>query len=158
MTVAIDYNKPQVIQALRYHFVYKKELRIMIILVNVFAILSLVLYLMHKITPVAFLLNALLWMGLMLSIWFILPIVVYRRTETFRNKFSMDFDEDSFTLRYKKGRRIWAYTTLQQFKETPHFFLLYFDNRTFFLVPKNGFKMIDDVGKLRKMLREKIRK
>jgi hypothetical protein len=158
MTVEINYNKPLVIQALRYHFVYKKELRIMIILVNVFAILSLVLFLMHKITPVAFLLNALLWIGLMISIWFILPNVVYRRNETFRNQFTMDFDEESFTLKHNMGRRIWAYTTLQNFKETPHFFLLYFDDRTFFLVPKDGFKKIDDIINLRNRLKEKVKR
>ena len=156
MTVEFDYNKAQVIQALRYHFISKKELRIMIILVNVFAMLSLVLYLLHKITPVAFIINSLLWIALMISRWFILPGVVYRRAQTFQHHFTMYFNEDDFTLEHDKGRRNWPYSALQSFKETPNFFHLYFDARSFLLVPKEGFKTIEDIGKLREMLRGKI--
>lgn len=157
MTVEFDYNKPQVIQALRYHFISKKELRIMIVLVNVFAILSLVLYLMRLITPVAFIINSLLWMVLMISIWFILPGIVYRRAETFKQHFTMYFNENDFTLEHKRGRRSWPYSALQTFKETPNFFHLYFDARSFLLVPKDGFKSIEDIQKLRKILRAKTR-
>ena len=156
MTVEFDYNKAQVIQALRYHFISKKELRIMIILVNVFAMLSLVLYLLHKITPVAFIINSLLWIALMISLWFILPGVVYRRAQTFQHHFTMYFNEDDFTLEHDKDRRNWPYSALQSFKETPNFFHLYFDARSFLLVPKEGFKTIEDIGKLREMLRGKI--
>lgn len=158
MTVEFDYNKPQVIQALRYHFISKKELRIMIILVNVFAILSLVLYLMGLITPVAFIINSLLWMLLMISVWFILPGVVYRRSETFQHHFTMYFNQDDFTLEHQNGRRNWPYSALKTFKETPNFFHLYFDERSFLLVPKDGFKEIEDIGELRDMLRSKTGK
>ena len=128
----------------------------MIILVNVFAMLSLVLYLLHKITPVAFIINSLLWIALMISLWFILPGVVYRRAQTFQHHFTMYFNEDDFTLEHDKGRRNWPYSALQSFKETPNFFHLYFDARSFLLVPKEGFKTIEDIGKLREMLRGKI--
>lgn len=158
MTVEFDYNKPQVIQALRYHFISKKELRIMIILVNAFAVLSLVLYAMQKITPVAFIINSLLWMVLMISIWFILPGVVYKRAKTFRHHFKMYFNEADFTLEHDKGRRNWPYAALKNFKETPNFFHLYFDERSFLLVPKNGFKDIEDIGKLREILKGRIKK
>lgn len=155
MTVDFSYDKPQVIQALRYHFISKRELRIMIILVNAFAILSLVLYTMGKITPVAFIINSLLWIILMISVWFILPGVVYRRAETFRHHFTMYFNQDDFTLEHEKGRRNWPYSALKTFKESPNFFHLYFDERSFLLVPKDGFKTIEDIGSLRELLRKK---
>ena len=50
MTIYFEYEKGQVLQALRYHFISRPEIRIMIILVNVFALASLVLYAMKKIT------------------------------------------------------------------------------------------------------------
>ncbi|MFV0604885.1 MAG: YcxB family protein [Niabella sp.] len=156
MTVEFGYNKAQVIQALRYHFISKKELRLMIILVNVFAIFSLVLYLFGKITPIAFIINSLLWIVLMISIWFILPGVVYRRAQTFQHHFTMYFNEDDFTLEHDKGRRNWPYTALKTFKETPNFFHLYFDERSFLLVPKDGFKTIEDIAALRNLLRQKL--
>lgn len=130
----------------------------MIILVNVFALLSLVLYIMGKITPVAFIINSLLWIVLMISLWFVLPGLVYRRAKTFQQHFRMYFNEDDFTLEHEKGRRSWPYTSLQSFKETPNFFHLYFDERSFLLVPKDGFESLEDIGRLREILRGRLKK
>jgi hypothetical protein len=54
MTIYFGYEKGQVLQALRYHFISKIEIRVMLILVNVFALASLTLYAFKKITPMAF--------------------------------------------------------------------------------------------------------
>ncbi len=91
MTIHFEYDKRQVMQALRYHFISRIEIRTMIILVNVFAIASLMLYAMKKITPLAFLVGSFLWIILMISFLFMLPMMVYRRAETFRHQFSMSF-------------------------------------------------------------------
>src|SRR5688500_8726199 len=64
MTINFTYDKKQVLQALRYHFLSKKEIRLMIILVNVFALASVVLFYTKKILPFAFLVGSLLWFGL----------------------------------------------------------------------------------------------
>lgn len=158
MTATFSYNKPQVIQALRYHFISRMEIRILIILVNVFALFSLILYIMGKITPTAFLLNAFLWFVLMVSVWFILPYIIYSRAETFKHSFTMYFAENDFTLEHEKGKRSWPYSSLQTYKETPLFFHLYFDSRSFFLVPKDGFKNHEDIAALRNLLNNKLQK
>jgi hypothetical protein len=158
MTIHFAYEKGQVLQALRYHFISRREIRIMIIVVNVFAIASLVLYALHKITPLAFLVGSLLWIILMVSFWFILPMLVYRRAETFRHEFSMSFGDESFSLDHERGSRSWPWSALTTFLESPHFFHLYFDTRSFFLVPKSGCKDSDEVYELRKLLKEKIGK
>jgi hypothetical protein len=130
----------------------------MLILVNVFALASITLYALGKITPTAFLVGSFLWIILMISFWFILPGMVYRRAATFRNNFSIDFREDGFTLGHEKGSRTWAWNAVSNFIESPHFFHLYFDSRSFFLVPKSGCKDRDEVYELRKLLKEKVRK
>ena|SRR5687767_743557 len=158
MTIHFTYDKRQVIQALRYHFITRPELRIMIILVNVFALTAAILFYLKKITPLAFLIGSLLWFGLMISIWFILPGVVYRRAATFQDHFTMDFGEDQFTLGNERGSRSWPWKALSSFLESPHFFHLYFDSRSFFLVPKSGCKTSDEIFQLRQLLKEKIRK
>ncbi|MET0393425.1 MAG: YcxB family protein [Chitinophagaceae bacterium] len=158
MTIHFTYDKKQVLQALRYHFISRPEIRIMIILVNVFAIASLLLYSFGKITPLAFLTGSILWIILMISFWFILPMVVYRRAETFRHSFSMHFGETEFTLEHERGSRSWPWSSLSDFIESPHFFHLYFDKRSFFLVPKSGCRDKDEVYALRVLLKEKIRK
>jgi len=158
MTIHFGYEKSQVMQALRYHFISRPEIRIMIILVNVFALASLVLYAMKKITPMAFLVGSLLWIVLMISFWFILPMMVYRRAETFRHKFSMSFEQEGFSLQHERGSRSWSWTALSHFIESPHFFHLYFDSRSFFLVPKSGCRDKDEVYELRQILKEKAKK
>ncbi|HVT86504.1 MAG TPA: YcxB family protein [Chitinophagaceae bacterium] len=158
MTIHFGYEKGQVMQALRYHFISRPEIRIMIILVNVFAIASLILYMLHKITPFAFIIGASMWIILMISFWFVMPSMVYRRAATFKDNFSMSFDEAGFTLGHEKGSRSWPWNSLSTFMESPYFFHLYFDSRSFFLVPKSGCKNNDEVFELRQLLKSKVKK
>ncbi|MFL5788608.1 MAG: YcxB family protein [Flavisolibacter sp.] len=157
MTIQITYKKNQVLQALRYHFLSKREIRLMIILVNVFALASALLFYLKKILPFAFLTGSFLWIILMISFWFILPGMVYRRAATFKDHFTMAFEENSFSVGNERGSRSWPWRALSTFLETPYFFHLYFDTRSFFLVPKDGFKNRDEVFEFRKMLKEKVK-
>lgn len=158
MTIHFQYEKGQVLQALRYHFISRPEIRIMIILVNVFTLASILLYAFGKITPLAFLVGSLLWIVLMISFWFVLPYMVYKRAETFQHSFSIDFGEDRFTLQHENGSRSWEWNALSHFLESPHFFHLYYDSRSFFLVPKSGMKDKDQVFELRQLLKSKVKK
>lgn len=158
MTIYFGYDKKQVIQALRYHFISKPEIRIMLILVNVFAIASFSLYLFKKITPMAFLVGSFLWVVLMVSFWYILPGIVYRRAITFKHNFSMSFNDNGFSLDHERGSKTWQWTALKTFIESPHFFHLYFDSRSFLLVPKNGCKDADEVFELRQLIKSKVKK
>ena len=158
MLIYFGYNKAQVIQALRYHFINPMIMRIMIIVVNVFAILCLTLYFIGLIGPMPCLIGSFLWICFMITLWFILPGVVYRRTITFKHDFSMDFRDDGFTLGHEKGSKTWPWSVLKKYIETPHFFHLYFDNVSFILVPKEGCRDRDEVFELRQLLKEKVKK
>ncbi len=158
MTIYFGYEKAQVIQALRYHFISRREIRIMLILVNVFAIASIALYTFGKVTAMAFLTGSFLWVVLMVSFWFILPGIVYRKAATFKHEFSMTFQDDGFTLSHEKGSKSWPWTALKNYVESPHFFHLYFDSRSFFLVPKSGCKDTDEVYALRQLIKGKVKK
>jgi YcxB-like protein len=158
MTIHFDYNKSQVIQALRYHFISRKEIRLMIILVNVFAIASFVFYILKYISPFAFMIGALLWLVLMVSFWFIMPTMVYKRAATFKDRFSMSFNDEGFTLAHEKGSKSWPWNALGSYLESPNFFHLYFDSRSFFLVPKSGCKDADEVFDLRSIIKSHVKK
>jgi hypothetical protein len=158
VTISFSYDKNQVLQALRYHFISRPEIRIMIIVVNVFAMGSAALFYFKKILPFAFLVGSLLWFILMITFWFILPGAVYRRASTFKDHFTMNFEEDSFSVGNERGSRKWPWQSLSKFIETPNFFHLYFDSRSFFLVPKNSFANSDDVYQMRHLLMDKIKK
>jgi hypothetical protein len=156
MIIHFNYEKKQVIQALRYHFLNKREIRLMIVLVNVFAIASVSLYYFRKIDPTAFLVGSSLWFILMIAFFFILPGVVYRKAATFRDHFTMEFGADQFSLGNERGGRAWNWKELSNFLETPHFFHLYFDSRSFLLVPKKAFTGIDQVYEMRQLLKAKV--
>ena len=44
------------------------------------------------------------------------------------------------------------------FKETIYFFHVYFNPRSFFMIPKDSFKDITEIQAARKLLKERIRK
>jgi len=156
MTIHFSYDKKKVIQALRYHFISRPELRIMLILINVFAIASAALFYFEKVTSLAFMTGSFLWFFFMIVFWFVLPGFVYRRAATFRDHFTMNFEENEFTLGNERGSRSWSWKSLSKFVESPHFFHLYFDSRSFFLVPKSACKNQDQVFELRQLLKQKI--
>jgi hypothetical protein len=157
MTVHFDYEKKQVIQALRYHFLSRREIRLMIILVNVFALVSAALFYFKKVLPFAFLISSFLWLVLMITFWFILPGIVYRKAATFQDHFSMNFKDDGFSLGNERGSRSWEWKALTSYLETPNFFHLYFTSTSFFLVPKIAFTD-DERSEMRDLLRSKITK
>lgn len=149
------YNKNKVIQALRYHFISRKEIKVLMIIVNVFAIIAAVLFYLKKVSPAAFLMSSLLWFFLMVVFWFLLPWMVYRKAHTFRDEFRVSLDDDSFTLENERGQRSWMWNEFSTWLESPHFYHLYFNSRSFFIVPKEAFAG-DDVHEARKYFRKYI--
>ena len=151
------YNKGKVLQALRYHFITRREIKVMLILVNIFAIFSAALFFLHKISPLAFLVSSILWFSLMISFWFILPKIIYKKSETFKDHFTVSFQDQHMFLENERGSKSWPWTAFISVIESPYFFHLYFDSRSFFLLPKEAFRQSDLPG-VRKILAEKIRK
>ena len=149
------YNKAKVIQALRYHFITRKEIKLMMILVNVFAIASAALFFFKKISPFAFLISAFLWFVMMIAFWFVLPMIIYKRSATFKDRFRVILGSNEFVLENERGSRGWQWSKFSTKMESPHFFHLYFDTRSFFIVPKEAFPE-EEVNLARKLLASKI--
>ena len=151
------YNKGKVIQALRYHFISRREIKIMMILVNVFAIVSALLFFVKKISPMAFLVSSILWFGLMITFWYLLPVTIYKKSATFKDRFKATFGKEQFTIENERGSRSWPWKDFSTTMESPHFFHLYFNARSFFIVPKESFSE-DDLSEARKLLANKVKK
>ncbi|MEO7531044.1 MAG: YcxB family protein [Sediminibacterium sp.] len=157
MQHSFSYEKKKVIQALRYHFIQKSEIRVLIVMVNVFALISALLLWMKKIRPEPFLLGSLIWIVLMATFWYILPNSIYKKAKTFKDSFIIDFRDDEVRLENERGYVHWAWTKFSRFFESPHFFHLYFDAKSFFIVPKDGMSE-DFKHELRGVLNKKIGK
>jgi hypothetical protein len=149
------YNKPKVIQALRYHFITRREIKIMMILVNVFAIISAALFFFKKVSPLSFLVSSVLWFVLMIVFWFLLPQMIYKKSPTFQDRLQAILTAGEFRIENEKGGRSWPWADFSTWMESPHFFHLYFNSRSFFIVPKDAFDG-DEVHEARKILKAKI--
>jgi hypothetical protein len=158
MQVMVTYKKAQVLQALRYHFISKREIKFMIILVNVFTSVAAILFYYKKVTPLAFLISFILWVVLMLAFWRWLPSAIYKKSATFRDSFRVSLEENHFFIENPKGSKSWAWREFSEMIETPNFFHLYFNPRSFFLLPKDAFGGSDGVHEARVFLKNKISK
>jgi len=138
MQIFFSYDKKQVIQALRVHFIGRKEVRLLLIMVNVFAIASAIMFYTHKVL-------------------FILPGSVYKKASTFKDAFKMTFSEVGVRLENERGYNSWQWNQFTYYVESPHFIHLYFDSKSFFLVPKQAVKETASLDDLRLLLEEKIR-
>jgi hypothetical protein len=151
------YQKQKVIQALRYHFISRKEIKLMMVMVNLFALLSAALFYFKKISPLAFLLSSALWFIMMLLFWYLLPYVIYKKSATFLDRFKAVLQSGYFAIEHERGERSWKWEEFSGWMESPHFFHLYFNSRSFFLIPKEAFEG-DDVHEARKIFSEKLKK
>lgn len=159
VAIQFSYEKSRVMQALRYHFITRKELRIMLIVVNVFALLSITLYAFKLVTPLAFMVGSILWMFLMITFWFVMPALIFRKTQSFRYEFSMKFTAEGFTLAPQEGlQKEWSWNSLQSFLESPHFFHLYFNPQSFWLVPKAACEGAEELLVLRELISQHVKK
>ena len=129
----------------------------MIIIVNIFAISSAVLYFVGKVDALAFLLSSTLWFCLMIAFWFVLPMIIYNKAATFKDRFRVSFEEQHMFLENERGSKSWPWKDFSSFVESTNFFHLYFNSRAFFLIPKSAFPK-EDLPEIRRFLKEKIRK
>ena len=157
MEFAFSYNKQKVIQALRLHFIARKEIKAMIVLVNAFAIISAILFYTKKIRPEPFLLGTFIWLLMLVAIWYILPYSIYKKSATFKDNFTVWINENSLRLENQKGHVSWQWNMFNRFFESPNFFHLYFNEKSFFLIPKEDISE-DLKHELRALLNEKLGK
>lgn len=151
-----DYNKQKVIQALRYHFISRKEIKLLMVIVNVFALIAAGLFFFKKVMPLAFLLSSVLWFILMIVFWYVLPRMVYRKAKTFQDTFRVSANQQGLVLENKSNSKSWNWSEFKSWIESPHFYHVYFDARSFFIFPKDAFEG-DDVHDIRKIFKANIK-
>jgi hypothetical protein len=158
MTIQFGYNKKQVLDGLRGHFFARPEIRTMVIVINVFAILSAILFFFKKIQALPFLIFSVLWFCLWISIRRLLPLSIYKKSATFQDTFILTLEEKGILLETRKGSQLWTWDDFSGFKETLYFFHIYFNARSFFMIPKDSFKDLSEIQAARKLLKERIAK
>ena len=93
----------------------------------------------------------------MILYWFILPLVIYKQSATFKDSFRAILGKEQFAIENHKGHKGWDWATFSTWMESPHFFHLYFNTRSFFIIPKDAFEGTEE-REARKILAAKIKK
>jgi hypothetical protein len=70
----------------------------------------------------------------------------------------MSIDPQEVMLMTERGSKAWQWKDFSSFVESTYFFHLYFDSRSFFLVPKDAFADLTDLQEARSLLRNNIKK
>ena len=126
MTYQVEYIKKEVLHALRYHFIKQPEIKILILVVNIYAIATAALLFMKKIRPELFLLGSLLWIVLMLFFWYLLPLLFYKKTPFFKQDWEFNFDAFGAELNNSNGTAQWSWNEVTRYFESPVFFSFLF--------------------------------
>ena len=75
----------------------------MVIVINVFAILSAVLFALKKIQALPFLIFSVLWFCLWISVRRLLPLSIYKKSATFRDTFTLTLEDRGILLEDRKS-------------------------------------------------------
>jgi hypothetical protein len=94
---------------------------------------------------------------MMVTFWYIMTHSIYKKAATFKDSFTILFTDMQVSLSNERGTVNWDWQKFSKFFESPHFFHLYFDTKSFFIIPKEG--MTEDMRhELRGLLNKKIGK
>ncbi|WP_109696493.1 YcxB family protein [Chitinophaga deserti] len=134
------YKKEEVINALRFHFLRRGEIRVFR---NTLIILLLATVIGYVFRVVNF--NAMLGIVVMMVIlgwafWYLLPVSTYNKAATFRDSIRLRYNDEGMAIYTGQGERSMSWRNFSQIVETQSFFFLYRDKRTFFLIPTSAFE------------------
>ena len=115
MQHSFSYEKNKVIQGVRYHFVQDRAIKLLVILINVFAVVSAVLFYSKKIRPEPFLLGSVLWLIMMVTFWYIMPHSIYKKAATFKDSFTILFTDMQVSLSNERGTVNWDWQKFSKF-------------------------------------------
>lgn len=135
------YNKQDVIDALRFHFLRRGEIKVFRNTLIILLIAAITGYLFRVVN-----FNALLGICVMMIIigwafWYLLPVSTYNKSATFKDNIRLRYNEEGLAISTgEAGERAFPWRNFSQIVETRSFFFLYRDKRSFFLIPTSAFE------------------
>lgn len=158
MPLRFHYDKTEVINALRFHFMSRGEIKVFQVALMILIVSAFIGYWMDLINLQVVVWLFLLFIVLILIFWFILPHSVYKKARTFREpEIHLDCDEQSLSIGTQSGNHSIPWNRFERIVETKDFFYLYQNNKTFFLVPAKVFKDESERKEFSDLLRRHFR-
>lgn len=141
MQLNFQYNKADVIDALRFHFMNRPEMKLFRIVLMILIAFAFIGYWMALINLQVVVWLFLLFIILILVFWYILPYSVYKKARTFSEPaIHLHWNEQNLSIGTHQGESNMPWTRFHKIVETKDFFFLYRDNKSFFLIPVDAFE------------------
>ncbi|GAA4304319.1 YcxB family protein [Compostibacter hankyongensis] len=156
MQINFRYQKAEVINALRFHFLNRAEIRLFRIALFVLLGIAVLGYFLHMVSLPVVVAIALMLAVLLLAFWYLLPLSIYRKAATFKEFIRLQYNEDGVTIGTHVGERSLSWRSFNSVVETATFHYLYRDKKSFFLVPAQAFRDEAERGDFSRLLRSKF--
>lgn len=141
MHLEFNYDKREVLHALRYHFMRRGEIKVFRNTLIILLLATLTGYFFRVVTPSA--LTGIVLMILILGwvFWYLLPVSIYNKAATFKDRIQLNYSDEGLLIstRASEHQRAISWSNFSQVVETRKFFFLYRDKKTFFLIPISAF-------------------
>ncbi|HEU4553341.1 MAG TPA: YcxB family protein [Chitinophaga sp.] len=142
MHVEFSYNKEDVLNALRYHFMQRGEVKVYRTTLAILLLVTLLGYLFHLVN-----FSALIGIVAMVAIivwafWYLLPLSTYNKAATFKDEIKLLYSEEGLFIstRSSEHQRQLYWNHFTRLVETRKFFFLYRDKKSFLLIPTSAFE------------------
>jgi hypothetical protein len=158
MHVEFSYNKEDVLDALRHHFMQRGEIKVFRNALGILLLATLTGFFLHLVTP-----NALIGIIAMVALvvwafWYLLPVSTYNKAATFKDEIRLRYSEEGLMIstRSSEHQRQLSWNNFTQVVETRKFFFLYRDKKSFLLIPTSAFENEDARNNFSDLVKEKI--
>ncbi|SHM61068.1 YcxB-like protein [Chitinophaga sp. CF418] len=140
-----SYNKEEVLNALRYHFMQRGEIKVFRNTLFILLAFTMAGYAFKIVTTGALIGIAAMVLLIIAVFWFLLPVSIYNKAATFKDNIHLKYSEEGITIstRNSEHQRLLSWSTFTKVVEAKNFFFLYRGKKNFFLVPTSAFKSED---------------
>ncbi len=140
MDLHFQYKRQEVIDALRFHFLNRPEMKLFKTILIIMVLFAFVGYFAHFVTLQMLIWIFLLFVVVSLFFWYILPYSVYRKAKTFQEpEITLRWNKEHLLIGTRRGESTLPWSRLSNIIETKHFFYLYSSGKSFFLIPGHAF-------------------
>ncbi len=158
MHVEFSYNKEDVLNALRYHFMRRGEIKVFRNTLCILLLLALTGFFFHLVTPSALIGIIAMVAVITWAFWYLLPVSTYNKAATFKDEIKLGYSEEGLQIstRASDHQRQLYWNNFTRIVETSKFFFLYRDRKSFLLIPTSAFESDDARINFRKLAKAKI--
>jgi hypothetical protein len=142
MLLEFSYNREDVLNALRYHFMQRGETKVFRNTLFILLAFTLAGSAFKIVTIGALIGIAGMILLIALVFWYLLPVSIYNKAATFKDNIHLRYSEEGIVIstRTSEFQRELSWSNFTQVIEAKKFFFLYRGKKNFFLVPTSAFK------------------